>query len=251
MRHLNGKLPFICLLLVVFIAVSLSAQTSPATTSDFKAKYPGVQPDDLLPETQFGVHEQGYAGLIWWIPTEFWQVSSESHGRQMPADFKSLDDYTAVAVFFAKVGALGNFDFATADDLKKNFVLVDADGNEYPPLKEVSSGATSLTAILKPMLAGAMGKMGESMEILYFPAIGKNGKRIASATQKTNFSFALRNTLGMKEHVTSVETPLTALSPAKFCPVDHRKMSASWSYCPWHGSTLETNLPATSSPVKK
>jgi hypothetical protein len=243
----------LALLCVVFVQ-ALSAQTATASpASTFTPKYPGIQADDLLPETQFGIHQQGYAGLIWWIPTEFWQVSSESHGRPMPADFKSLDNYTTVGIFFAKVGSLGNFDFAKADDLRKNLVVRDQDGNEYPPLQQVSSEATALTAVLKPMLAGAMGRMGESMEIFYFPAVGKNGKRIASATEKTNFKLVLRDTLGMKEHVTQVETPLTALSPAKSCPVDHRKMSASWSYCPWHGVALETEKSAAasaSSPTK-
>ena len=137
-----------CLLL----GSSLMAQTASSAPA-FQPKYPGVQADDLLPETQFSTREPGYAGLTWWIPTEFWQISAESHGRPMSADFKSLDDYTTVAVFFAKVGDLGNFDFATGADLRKNLVLRDAEGNEYLPLEEVSSGATSLKGILKPMLA--------------------------------------------------------------------------------------------------
>jgi len=231
---------------------SLSAQTATGAAPAFQPKYPGVQADDLLPETQFSTHEPGYAGLIWWIPTEFWQVSAEAHGRSMSADFKSLDDYTTVAIFFAKVGDLGNFDFANGADLRKNLVLRDADGNEYRPLEEVSSGATSLKGILKPMLAGAMGKLGENMEIMYFPALNKKGQRIASATSKGQFSFVLKDTLGMKEHVTQVETPLTALSPKKFCPVDHRKMIASWSFCPWHGVALEDKSNAsTAVPAKK
>jgi hypothetical protein len=249
--HTSMRNPVIVFLLFVVVSAALVAQTPTAATpsantSGFVPKFPGVTPDDILPETQFSIPVEGYVGLVWWIPTEFWEVSAQSRGVHAGKDFQPLEEYTTVAIFFGKVGTFGNFQFATAEDLRKNFVLRDAAGNEYSSIRKVSPEAEGLANLLKPMLANAMGKMGESMELLYFPAKSKDGKPIATPMQNGQFSFVLRDTLGLKEAVTLVNTPLTSLSPAKYCPVDHRKMSASWTFCPWHGIALDTKTaPAT------
>ena len=42
-------------------------------------------------------------------------------------------------------------------------------------------------------------------------------------------------------HTLTWHAPLTAVAGAKRCPKDGEEMSASWSYCPWHGTKLESS----------
>jgi len=204
-----------------------------------------------MPETQFGVRQNDYAGLIWWIPVEFWELTSEAQGQAKPKELESLEDYTTVAVFFARVGGLGTFEFASAEDLTKNAYLVDADGNEYHVLSKVSPEAEMLVKVMKPMLASALGRAGENLAVLYFPAKGKNGKKIADAAGPGSFKIVLRNMMGMKDEVIEIRTPLTALSTPKYCPVDHAKMNGSWKFCPWHGVALDEKPANAAAPAKK
>jgi hypothetical protein len=67
-------------------AVLGQAQTDQASSSAVqtaeKAKIEPVTSDtpDILRETQLGVRNPGYTGLIWWIPYEFWVKSAVERG---------------------------------------------------------------------------------------------------------------------------------------------------------------------------
>jgi hypothetical protein len=205
--------------------------------------HPADDPD-LMHELQFGVRGKNVVGMVWWVPSEFWQISGEKRG--IPAEttaqnMKALKDYTIVAVFLARVSGLGAFDFIPIEEIRKNSFLRDASGNEYRSIPEPSQDAKNLAAILKPILSAAMGKAGENFDLFFFPARGKGRDLIASATQKGRFSVVLKdNMVGVSESAYEFHTPLTAIAPAKFCPVGKERVHADWDYSPRHGVALNT-----------
>ena len=199
---------------------------------------------DLVRETQLGVRstgEQQVVGLIWWIPTEFWQQASQKRGAtpEKAADtFKSLRDYTMVGVFLAKVSALGAFEYVTPADLAKQVVLRDSDGVDYAALDNISPDAKNLSDVMRPMLTNAMGRAGENFAMLFFPARTKAGRQIADPLSKGSFEVVLKKLAGEPESVYLWRTPLTSLTPARYCSVGKERVHADWDYCPWHGTKL-------------
>lgn len=196
----------------------------------------------MLRETQLGVDFNGRSGLVWWIPFEFWVVSGEKDGTPAEKTRKSLSalqDYTVVGILLAKVSSLGNFDYVSPADLQKKTFVRDSDGEEYAAISEISGDAKNLADVMKPMLANAMGRAGENFAMIFLPAKGKSGKRIADATSKGQFSIVLKDVAGEPETIFHWRTPLTSFSAPRFCPVGKERVHADWDYCPWHGVKLE------------
>lgn len=237
------------------IAITLSAvlgqaqgtqASTPAAQASEKSEIQLVTSDtpDILRETQLGVRHPGYTGLIWWIPYEFWVKSAVERGT--PAEkaeqtFAPLKNYTIICVFAAKVGSFGALDFVSAADIEKNVVLRDADGKEYSNIQDPSQDAKNLAAIIKPVLAAAIGKAGENMQILFFPGRTKEGALIADASHKGQFFVVVRNIVGDPETVYLWRLPLTSVLPAKYCPVGKERVNLNWEYCPWHGVALNAS----------
>ncbi len=221
------------LLLVLVLAPWLSAQQQmkPAALSPDK-----IDVDDLLADTQQTVKGKGYTGMVWWVPVEFWQASSPDTKAE---DLAALRDYTMVLAVIGKVGAFGAVSFASAADLRSATVLRAADGTEYPPVQKASPGAEMLATVIKPMLKNLLGTMGESVEVLYFPAKTKAGKPIADPAANGAFSVVLRNFGDEKERLFEWKTPLNSVVPPRYCPTGKERVQANWKYCPWHGTKLD------------
>jgi len=226
-----------------------SAASKPAESAKLTAPLAhNADTPDILRETQLTVGEPDYAGLVWWIPFEFWQESAAKNGmsrEQSGYQFRALKDYTIVGVFVAKISALGAFDFVHAEGLQKSIVLRDASGKEYGVVKEPAQDAKNLAAIMKPILSSAMGKAGENFELLFFPARAKDGEPIADANQKGRFAVVLKDIAGVPESVYEFRLPLTSLTPAKYCPVGKERVHADWDYCPYHGVALNPSKVAS------
>jgi hypothetical protein len=198
---------------------------------------------DLLRETQLGIREKEYVGLVWWTPFEFWQVSGAQQGippETTAKNMRALHDYTIVTIFLARISGLGALDFVSREDIRKNVRLRDASGVEYLPIPEPSQDAKILSAIIRPVLAGALGKAGENFDMLFFPARGKDGVLIADAARKGQFFVVLKNIAGSPESVYEWNTPLTSIAPPKYCPVGKERVHADWDYCPRHGVPLNS-----------
>ncbi len=230
-----------CLILFAIVSAVLvaSAQTAASPVSDDPIS-------DLLQETQRPIRGNNYAGLVWWIPVEFWQramqqggITAESAAEQL----KPFRDYVMVAVVVGKIGAFGSITFATADQLRANTILRDSTGGSYPALAKVAPEAENLASMLKPVFANSVGKMGEAVEILFFPAKSASGQWLADPRQKGSFAIVVKDLAGKPESAFEWRLPLTALSPAKFCPVGKERVDANWNYCPWHGVPLNEPAP--------
>jgi hypothetical protein len=239
---------FLFLLLAVWLSNSLAFGQVPATDKKPSAAAHVASPvhttDDLtiLRETQMGLDSKDYAGLVWWIPFEYWVVSAEERGgdaEKTREQMKALRDYTIVGVFAGKISALASLDYLTPAELLKKTFIRDSEGQEYGAIPELTGDAKSLADILKPVFANAMGRAGENFAILFFPAKTKAGKRIADEMSPGSFSVVLKDVIGEPEDVFLWRTPLTSFTAPRYCPVGGERVHADWNYCPRHGVKLD------------
>jgi hypothetical protein len=197
---------------------------------------------DILRETQVTITTPHHSGLIWWIPFEFWALSAEKNGNSSEKareGLKALRDYTIVGVCVAKVSILGSFEYTTPTDLQKYVFIRDSEGQDYAALADLSGDAKNLADMLKPVLTSALGRAGENFALLFFPATKKGGKRIADEMSKGSFSVVLKEIAGEPETVYVWRTPLTSVTPPRYCPVGGERVHADWDYCPQHGVKLD------------
>lgn len=234
---------FVLLFLTACLAAQQPASHSPAaepTTAAAKEATDPVTGDipDLISETQLGVRGHSYAGLIWWIPYEFWE--SQTTDKKALEGLSALKAYTVIGVFAAKVGPLGTMDFFPEEQIRAHISVRDSAGHDYAPLTEVASEADMLSRIVKPMLSASLGKAGESFALLFFPAKTVKGDPIIDPKSNGSFSVVLKDLVGLPESVYQYRTPLTSLVVAKYCPAGKERVRASWKYCPWHGVALDS-----------
>lgn len=237
------KIVPLLVLVAAFLSVPANPQSPSVTVSNDKSADLPHTPDspDLVRETQLTVTEHGHSGLVWWIPFEFWLHSAEERGdsaEKTAETFKALKQYIVVGVFVAKVSDLGAFEFVPAADLQTSVVVRDPGGTDYAAVREPAPDAKNLAAVLKPILANALGKAGENFELLFFLNQNKKGTVIADAQQKGSFSIVLKKIAGVPESRFEWRLPLTSTTPPKFCPVGKERVHANWDYCPWHGVAL-------------
>jgi hypothetical protein len=232
----TGKLRFfLALLLVTASPRCVFAQTAASAEDDSTAV------DDLLKETQKSITGNHHVGIVWWIPTEFWEASARGQGNSPEKSremFASLRDYTLVCVAAGKMG-IGNINWLPEDDIRSSIVLRDSSGTNYKPMTEISSDAKGLLSIMKPVLTNVLGPMGQSLQFLLFPAKTPAGNAIADPRRAGSFSIIVSELLGRRETTFDWRLPLTSLTPPRFCPVGHERVQADWKFCPWHGNKLD------------
>jgi len=239
---------FVVLLLAGCLFSSLALGQAQETAKKTEVPAHTISPvhttDDLtvLRETQMGLDSKGYAGLVWWIPFEYWVRSAEERGtaaEKTREQMKALRDYMIVGVFVGKISSLASLDYVPPADLLKKTVIRDSDGQEYGPISDLTGDAKNLADILKPVLANAMGRAGENFAFLFFPAKTKSGKPIGDEMHPGSFSVVLKDVVGEPEAVFLWRTPLTSFTAPRYCPIGGERVHADWSFCPRHGVKLD------------
>ncbi len=206
----------------------------------------------FIKETQQSPSEAGYAGMVWWIPVEYWEISSERSGiseEKAKQRYAPLRKYTLVAIALGKIG-IGSIDWTSEPEIRDNAFLSDSDGNTYPPVQKLTGDAEGLASILKPVFGNILGTMGQNIQLLFFPASNKMAKPIADPLAPGSFSVILSKLVDGKDKVFEWKLPLTTLSPPRYCPVGKERMQANWKYCPWHGVKLDEPAVSGVSPTK-
>ena len=224
-----------------FVCILLSC--NPLVFGQEKIPSPNEIPglEALMKETQRSVSNEGHVGLIWWIPTEFWEQAAEKHGssiEQARKTFGTLRQYTVIGVAIGKLG-IGNVNWYNEQIVRSSITLKDSDGTVYNPLTELSGDAKGLVSIFRVVFANMLGAMGQNFQILFFPAATAQGKRFADPRQEGSFTVAFSYPQEKVESLYEWRLPLTSLSPPKYCPVGKERVQADWKYCPWHGNKLD------------
>lgn len=240
---------------ILLIAVTVSVFGSSLVAQD-RPKPPTVDTDvdmtAFIRETQQSPNQAGYVGLVWWIPVEYWEISSQRSGvadDKAKQRYAPLRKYTLVAVAVGKIG-IGNVNWISEPEIRDNTTLRDSEGNAYQPVQKLSGDAEGLVSILKAVFGNMLGSMGQNIQLLFFPAVNKMARPIADPLASGSFSVVLSKVIEGKDRVFEWKLPLTSLSPPRYCPIGKERVQANWKYCPWHGVKLD-EAPTGASPPQK
>jgi hypothetical protein len=233
--------------------VAPASPTAPATATSAPAASPPVDKTQLVSECQRTLNADGYIGLIWWIPNQFWEIANAQNPQGGKMVATALAPYTVIAMAVGREHENGILpEWISEDDLRAHATIEDASGFDYPPLPSgsVSDEAQTVVGVMRPVFSKLLGSMGENIHFVFFPINGKDGQPLADPTKQGQFSVVLKDILGPGKHPYLYRLPLTALSPPRFCPVGGERVEADWIYCPWHGVRLDS-APAAAPAEKK
>jgi len=238
------------LVLILFVSLVMSAQTSPAG-NQASASAPDIAA--IVKETQQVDQRNHKLGIFWWVPVDYWEQSGISAGNsveQAREMFAPLREYSVMVIAIGSVG-IGNIPWLPEAEVRKNVVLHDQAGNAYKPLDKISADAQGLADIMHPVFKNILGPMGEGIHIFFFSAKDASGKEFANPRGNTEFSLVVTDLMGgATPSAYTWKLPLSSLLPPKFCPVGKEKVNANWKYCPWHGNKLDTDsTPAPTAPA--
>ena len=170
--------------------------------------------------------------MVWWIPTEYWEISTKGSPYVTEEGLRDLeeivDSFTIIAALDGNI-APGTIDYK--DTLKVNLAL----GSQLlSPLRteEIPKDVKNVLRTLKPVFVNMIGEMGKNFNFYVFPNAGEDGNKLIAPKQKGEFSFTLNGELF------DWLLPLESFVPTKKCPIDDKSMSGTWEYCPWHGVKL-------------
>ena len=197
-----------------------------------------TQTDRMIEEIQQIKQNQTEMKLVWWIPTEYWEVALQENAsvtaEQLNYLKELLNDYTIIAAGNYKLDSdSGGLNFTVIDSSKK-VVFYGLQGQKVPPLKESEIDNKVLIIVnqsLKPLFAQMLGKMGSGVNFFIYNNV-EHGKRIIDPNQTGNFKVDLNG------EIFQWKLPLVSLMDEKTCPVDQQKMSGNWNFCPFHGNKL-------------
>ena len=197
-----------------------------------------VNLDALTQETQKTSGKAGEMTLVWWIPEEYWRVMFWQNptvtGSQGEVLIRLFRPYTIIVAVDGKVGPLGGITYASKDDIRRDIELIDSEGTHYPPLDEETLPADTklFLSVMKPVLATALGPMGQNLHFFLFTARNETGAPIADARKEGTISVKL------DEREFGWRLPLSSLLPPKVCPACGEELNGAYKFCPWDGSTL-------------
>jgi hypothetical protein len=195
-----------------------------------------TDPSELIKETQRSVHEPGKFVLVWWIPTEFWEVTLKSDPRltdAQKAEFpKILDKYIVVVVVAGDFGPMAAFQAKDRADILQNTEL-QVNGKVVPPLKgaDISPSAANLVAVMKPLMANMLGAMGGGMEFLLY-SNDQNGAKLVDAMKPGGFTYSAYG-----QNFTW-RLPLRSLLPRKVDPATKEEFPGNYLFNPFTGGKL-------------
>ncbi|MBN8280604.1 MAG: hypothetical protein J0M16_08360 [Gammaproteobacteria bacterium] len=181
--------------------------------------------------------------MFWWIPVEFWEASAAKQGNAADASFiKVLRPYVLVGVVRAKVSDLGAFRFASREDLAASLrVSYEKPGARPVPLvavEDVDPDVNIILGSLRPILANAIGKMGESMYFFTLTDSVEDGATAISPYEPGALRFTMAGSEPGTTINAAIEMPVNALFVPRVCP-NGKPAHVSWKVCPWDGTALK------------
>jgi hypothetical protein len=204
-----------------------------------------VSTDDLTSQSQEVVSDADKFDLVWWIPVEFWEsvfAQDPSVDAATAAEIVSgLEAYSMLAVVQADISPLGAFDFLdnkrVASGLSVSYVPASGRSSSLEPLRDLDTNLELMLNVLRPVLAGAIGNMGENMHFFVFPDRDARGGRVASPYEFGAVEITLAGRPQSTPVRASIELPLDALFVPRSCP-NGKPAHVTWTHCPWGGSKL-------------
>lgn len=206
-----------------------------------------VSTDDLLINTQLslkGVSED-HTGIVWWLPNEFWESTyardTTTSDKDKSAMLAAVEGVSLLGVVQADISPLGSFKFYPKEDVQKNMVITftgkDGKSRRVPVEKDINPDLKVLLGIIKPMLAQAIGNMGENLHFFVLKDKDEDGNRILDPYEGGVLNFKLKEFSG-RDIFANIYLPLNSLYVPRNCP-NGRPADVTWDYCPWSGEKLD------------
>lgn len=190
----------------------------------------------VIQDTQRIAQEPSRLTLVWWIPTEFWnvvrqnypKVTDEAHAQLT----KAMDDYLVFVVVCADVGPLGGMLPKDRAAIEANTTL-SVGGKVIAPLTKdtMSADVLNFVTIMKPMMANMLGQFGQGMEFLVYPNSPKGGEKI-SAVKPGSFSYTAFG------HRYDWKLPIGSLLPPKMNEKTKQVFPGDYLFDPYTGEKL-------------
>ena len=229
---------------LVKIACLAIALTGIATAAERKAPQ-DINSVDLTNETQQLSNENRVLDLVWWIPVEFWEavLAQDPSVTQAQVDdmMGVMRPYFLIVVVQADISPFGAFNFLEEPRIRRGLEVsyTDASGRRsaLAVLPTTNNDFELLLQQLGPVLANAMGNLGQNFNFYAFSAVDDDGNRIASPYDSGSINVRLNAREGSPT-VFSFEAPLDSLYVPRICP-NGKPAHISWNYCPWDGTRLK------------
>ena len=206
-----------------------------------------VSSDELISETQTGPADAGddHTCLVWWMPHEFWMGVLErdpSISKEDKEDMlKAVGGVSILAVVQGDISSLGAFDFYTREQVEKGIVVSqtgpDGTSEKVPFQEKLNPDLEVVMAAFRPILATAMGKMGDNMHFFVLSDTLPSGGRRLDPYQGGELKVKLEDKRG-RALISEIALPLNSLYVPRTCP-NGKKAHVSWNFCPWTGEKLQ------------
>jgi hypothetical protein len=191
----------------------------------------------LTRETQRMSQASQQLTLVWWMPQVWWEASLSSNTILTPEGraqmLAVLDDYTIFAIARAKL-TMATLDARSKAEMLSNARL-EIGGKTIDPIapENLTPSAQSILVALKPVFAGILGKLGQSVEIVIYP--GKQGdQKLLDPTKPGSFKYTLY------DQTFSWRLPLVSLLPPKVDRKTGEEFPGNYEFNPYTGEALGT-----------
>jgi hypothetical protein len=205
-----------------------------------------VSSDALISETQTGPENAGddHTSLVWWIPYEFWEGLMRRDGSLSEEEkeemLKAVKNVSILTIVQGDISSLGAIDFYSKEEVAKNMVVSQTrpDGSEskVPIQNNLNPNLEVVLAAFKPILATAMGRLGDNMHFFVLNDVDEGVGRRIDPYKGGTFKVMLRDK-GGGSLISEIDLPLDCLFEARTCP-NGKKAHVSWNFCPWTGEKL-------------
>jgi hypothetical protein len=190
----------------------------------------------FITETQQSSTVAQQLTMAWWIPAEFWDVSLAGNPSVAPDTaaqvHAAFQDYQVFALLRANTGLQGLTNVASKADLLSNGRL-EVDGKVISPIDpdKVPAPVEAILGAMKPLLAGMLGQMGQSIELIVYPATS-DGHRITDPMKPGSFQYTLY------DQTFHWRLPLASLLPKKIDRKSKEEFPGNYDYNPFTGDKL-------------
>lgn len=206
-----------------------------------------VSSDELISETQTGPADAGdnHTSIVWWLPHEFWMGVMERDPSISKKDkeemLQAVEGVSILAIVQSDISSLGAFDFYDREQVERGMVVSqtrpDGTSEKVPFQEKLNPDLEVVMAAFRPILATAMGKMGDNMHFFVLSDTLPSGGRRLDPYQGGELKVKLEDRSG-RSLISEIELPLNSLYVSRTCP-NGKKAHVSWNFCPWTGEKLQ------------
>jgi hypothetical protein len=196
----------------------------------------GAELQKLISDTQRAAEEPSRLTLVWWIPTEFWEITTRNNPAvtdEARAMFrKVMDEYLLFIITVADVGPMGGMSHKDRAAIEANTELLIA-GKAVGLVEKdkMSADALNFISMMKPMMANMLGQFGQSMEFFVYPNPMKSPQRVSAVNPGNFYITSFGNQFEWR-------LPLGSLLPPKVDLKTNQVFPGDYLYNPYTGDKL-------------